>query len=100
MLQCGRELEGVCRMHTLRVIGGGVVLLAVCVIVGHFLQGAAGRAMGALVFLPLWAACAGLNLYLGVRNAGYTVMEELPIFFLVFSVPAVVAVSVWWFSRS
>jgi len=49
-----------------------------------------------LVFLPLWLMGAGINLYLGVKQAGYSVADELPIFLVVFAVPAVVALLVWW----
>lgn len=56
----------------------------------------AGVGTGALLFLPLWFIGAGINLYLGVKTAGYTVGEELPIFLLVFAIPAIVALLVWW----
>ena len=52
--------------------------------------------MGALVFLPLWLIGAGINLYVGVKQAGYTVAEEMPIFLLVFAIPAAVALFTWW----
>ena len=55
-----------------------------------------GLAAGALAFLPLWLIAAGINLYLGVKTAGYTVREEMPIFLLVFAIPAVVALLAWW----
>ena len=37
-----------------------------------------------------------LNLWIGVSRAGYTVLEELPIFLLIFAVPAAAAAYVWW----
>jgi hypothetical protein len=33
-----------------------------------------------LVFLPVWFLGAGINMYLGVRRAGYSVADEAPIF--------------------
>ena len=57
---------------------------------------ASGLAAGALIFLPLWLVGAGINLYLGVKTAGYSVREELPIFLLVFAIPAVAALLAWW----
>jgi len=39
-------------------------------------------------------------MWLGVSRAGYSVKEETPILFVVFLIPAVVALLVWWsFSR-
>jgi hypothetical protein len=74
--------------HTTKVILGGFVLLAICVLIG--------RANGARLFLPLWLVAAGINLWIGVTRAGYSVAEEAPIFLLVFAVPAVVALLVLW----
>jgi hypothetical protein len=39
---------------------------------------------------------AALNRWSGVSRAGYTVAEELPIFALIFGLPAVLAVVVKW----
>jgi hypothetical protein len=36
------------------------------------------------------------NLWFGVTRAGYTLREELPIFLLIFAIPAVLAVLVRW----
>jgi hypothetical protein len=83
-------------MHTVIVIASGLVLLGLCVFGGHWLNGTAGIAAGALVFLPLWLIGAGINLVVGVRQAGYTVAEETPIFFFVFAIPAAVALFIWW----
>jgi len=83
-------------MHTVIVLAIGFVLLAVCLFAGHSLGAASGLAAGALIFLPLWLIGAGINLYLGVRTAGYSVREEMPIFLLVFAIPAVVALLAWW----
>ena len=82
-------------MHTLIVITIGFVLLVVGVFVGHVAAGASGAATAAIVFLPLWAIGAAINLYIGVKGAGYTLKEETPVFLLVFAVPAAVALIVW-----
>jgi hypothetical protein len=37
-----------------------------------------------------------INLYVGVKSAGYTVREEFPIFLVVFAIPAAVALLAWW----
>jgi hypothetical protein len=44
----------------------------------------------------VWFIGAGINMAVGVVKAGYSVAEELPIFLLVFAVPAVVAALLWW----
>jgi len=38
-------------------------------------------------------------MYIGVKQAGYSVAEEIPMFLLVFAVPAVAALIVWWTFR-
>ena len=86
-------------MHTVIIIAIGLALLGLCVFGGHQYSGAPGTANGALIFLPLWLIGAGINLYVGVKQAGYTVAEETPLFFVVFAVPAVVALVVWWWVR-
>jgi hypothetical protein len=82
-------------MHTVIVIGIGLLLLGVCVLVGRLLGGAAAAASGALVFLPLWVVGAAVNMYIGVTRAGYSVSEEAPIFLIVFGVPAAAALVGW-----
>ena len=84
-------------MHTIFVIGTGLVLLAVFVLAGRQLGGGtiAAATSAALWFIPFWFVAAALNLAVGVRH-GYTVLEELPIGLLVFGVPAACAVGFWW----
>jgi hypothetical protein len=90
-------------MHTLKVIAGGFLLLAVCLLIGRVVGGqtpAEGVAGAAKLFIPLWLLLAAVNLWIGVTRAGYTVAEEAPIFLLVFAVPAGTALfMVWWLSR-
>jgi hypothetical protein len=57
---------------------------------------AEGVAGAAKLFIPLWLLLAGLNLWIGVTRAGYTLAEEAPIFLLVFAVPAAAAVLLVW----
>jgi hypothetical protein len=74
------------------------VLLAICLFAGRLL-GRAGPetiVLGAKIFIPLWLIIAGVNLWIGVAKAGYTVVEELPIFALIFVLPAAAAVFAWW----
>ena len=88
-------------MHTVVVIGIGLVLLAFFVLVGRRIG--SGRtvaaAKAAVWFIPVWLAAAAINLWIGVQH-GYSVAEELPIAGVVFGVPAAAAAAIWWrFSR-
>jgi len=88
-------------MHTLMVLAGGFVLLGICLLTGKFAGGSsAAMAKAALVFLPLWLMGAGLNMWIGVAKAGYSVKDELPIFLVIFAVPAGVALVVWWKTKA
>jgi hypothetical protein len=47
-------------------------------------------------FIPIWLVVSVVNLVVGMRKAGYSLAEELPILALVFAIPACVAVFAWW----
>jgi hypothetical protein len=86
-------------LHTVKVILGGLVLLAVCLLVARAIGGpapATAVATSTKAFLPIWLVAAGINMWLGVRKAGYSVREELPFFAIVFAVPAAAALLVLW----
>lgn len=83
-------------MHTVIVLAIGFGLLGVCAIVGYVLGGTAGAATALLVFLPLWFIEASINMYVGVKRAGYSVADEAPIFLVVFAIPAATALVSWW----
>lgn len=79
-------------MHMAMVIGGGALLLGVFALFGRLWgHDAAGVALAAKWFIPVWAAVALVNMWVGVAQAGYTVAQELPIFAVVFAVPAGIA---------
>ena len=78
-------------MHTVKVIGAGLGLLALCLLTGRAQEGKDGMRKGTVAFLPMWFAGTGLNLYFGVRNKGYSISEELPVAAGVFGIPALVA---------
>jgi hypothetical protein len=79
-------------MRTLIIIGAGLALLGLCAGAGWLVGGAAKLKVAALLFIGLWFVAAAVNMYLGVTRAGYSFMEELPIFLLIFAVPAAVAI--------
>jgi len=85
-------------MRTLIFIVAGFVLLAACLGAAKLLSGGAAQATrtATLVFIALWFVVAGANMWMGVARAGYSVAEELPIFLLIFGLPAIVAVLLKW----
>ena len=50
----------------------------------------------ARIFVVIWLAVALVNLWLGVSRAGYSLAEELPMFLVIFLIPAAAAVVVAW----
>jgi hypothetical protein len=86
-------------MHTVMVVAGGLAALAVFVLVSVLLG--RGPAIGARWFIPAWLVAALVNLYLGTTH-GYTVLQEIPFFLIVFGVPALAALAVmrWAGSRA
>ncbi len=85
-------------MRTLLIIIGGVVLWAACLGAAKWLsdQGTGAMTRATVLFLVLWLIVAALNLWIGVTRAGYSVRDELPIFLLIFLVPAMLALFVRW----
>jgi hypothetical protein len=83
-------------MHTVIVLAVGFGLLGLCAFAGYVVGEAAGVTRAALIFLPLWLVGAGINMYIGVKRAGYSVADEAPIFLVIFAIPAAVALFVWW----
>jgi hypothetical protein len=83
-------------MHTALVIGLGFLVLGVGAVTGRLLGGAAALSQALLLFLPVWLVSAAINLYVGVKRAGYSFSDELPSFMLVLAVPSAVALGLWW----
>ena len=44
-----------------------------------------------LAFITLWLLASATNMWVGMTRAGYTWQEELPVFTLIFGVPAAIA---------
>ena len=88
-------------MHMLMVIGGGLALLGVFCLFGKLWGAdAAGVAIAAKIFIPIWLAVSLVNMWVGVTRAGYTAMQELPILLVVFAVPAAIAwLAAWQMTR-
>jgi len=80
---------GIPPRRTLLFLLGGLALWATMLAGARWL-GVSTKA-AALAFTFIWCALAVTNLWMGVARAGYTIREELPIFLLVFLLPAGVA---------
>jgi hypothetical protein len=85
-------------MHTIEVLTGGFVLLFFCLLVSRVVGGAGVAPMikAMQIFIPLWFIAAAINLWVGVTQAGYTFIHELPIFFIVFAIPVTAASLTLW----
>ncbi|KPF64228.1 hypothetical protein IP69_18840 [Bosea sp. AAP35] len=77
-------------MHTLKVIAAGFALLGALHFLARRLNRGGGNPTGVAVklFLPLWLLASLVNLWVGVNHAGYTLLQEMPFFTLVFGLPA------------
>ncbi len=84
-------------MRTLIIVVGGLCLLGLSLLVTRLTgTGPHTLATVAKIFVPVWLAIALLNMWLGVARAGYSVAEELPIFLVVFLIPAGAALAIAW----
>jgi hypothetical protein len=84
-------------MRTAVIIVGGLVLLGLFALGGwRFGGGSRGLAAASIGFIAIWLVIALANMWVGVTRAGYSVAEELPVFAVIFLVPAAVAAIVWW----
>jgi hypothetical protein len=83
-------------MRTALISGGGLVLLAACALLGRWLGGVGATRFAIGLFIAVWLVIAAVNMWFGVARAGYSLREELPVFAVIFLVPALVAVWLWW----
>ena len=89
-------------MHTLKVIFGGILLLTLCLLLGRRIGGSAATVVGTTIklFLALGLVSTLVNMWVGVSKAGYSIKDEARVALLVFAVPAIVAIVIWWKSSS
>ena len=79
-------------MHLIMVTAGGFVLLGLFLLLGRFWGPDRGiLGVAAKAFIPVWLALTLVNVWIGVQHAGYTMLQELPVFGISFGVPAAVA---------
>jgi hypothetical protein len=85
-------------MRSILFLVVGFLLLAASFLLGRLFSTNYPNALYAatLAFVSTWLVISVANLWIGVSKAGYAVSEELPIFLLIFGVPAVVAIVLKW----
>jgi hypothetical protein len=78
-------------MRTALFLTSGLLFLASVLIPGRLISEHFPSAPNVALALGLclWLAATGTNMWIGVSKAGYSVADELPIFLLLFSIPAV-----------
>jgi apolipoprotein N-acyltransferase len=77
-------------MRTVVIIVIGLVLLAAWLLLARsFAKGRAETVRTAVwAFIAVWFVAAAINLWIGVSQAGYSFLAELPIFLVIFGIPA------------
>jgi hypothetical protein len=84
-------------MRTVLIILGGFVLWGICLGLARMISNSSSSGTLATVsFVVLWFVVAAVNMWFGVTRAGYSFQEELPIFLVIFLLPAAVATFVNW----
>mgnify|MGYP001392129881 CR=1 FL=1 len=85
-------------MRTLLFLVSGFLLLAAILLLGRLFSTSYPNAtlVATSAYIVLWLVIAGANMWVGVAKAGYSAAEELPIFLLIFGLPAAAAVVLKW----
>jgi hypothetical protein len=83
-------------MRTLIIIAAGFAVWAACLGIARSIAGASAMTYATAAFAAIWFIVAAVNMWIGVSQAGYSFMEELPIFLLIFLLPVAVAAFVKW----
>ena len=85
-------------MRTLLFLVAGLLLLAAFLLLAKLFSPNYPDAtrLTTIAYVALWFIIAGANMWVGVARAGYSVAEELPIFLLIFGVPAAVSILLKW----
>jgi len=85
-------------MRTALFLLAGLLLLGAFLLLGRLFSTnyPAATLAATIAYVALWFVIAGANMWIGVAKAGYSVTEELPIFLLIFGLPAAVAALLKW----
>jgi len=85
-------------VRTALFLVAGLLLLGAALLLGKLFSSHYPGAtfVATVAYVALWFIVAGANMWVGVARAGYSVTEELPVFLLIFGVPAVAAILIKW----
>ena len=85
-------------MRTGLFLLAGLLLLAASLLLGRLFSTNYSNAtvVATVAYVALWFIIAAANMWVGVTKAGYSVAVELPIFALIFLLPAAVAAFLKW----
>ena len=85
-------------MRTALFLVAGLLLLGAALLLGKLFssQYPGATFVATVAYVALWFIVAGANMWIGVARAGYSVTEELPIFLLIFGLPAAAAILLKW----
>lgn len=85
-------------MRTALFLVSGFLLLAAVLIVARLFSEnfSSATVWATALFIALWFLVTAANMWVGVAKAGYSASEELPIFLLLFGVPAIAALVLKW----
>lgn len=85
-------------MRTVLFLVAGLLFLGASLLLGRLFAAnyPAATLIATVAYVTLWFVIAGANMWVGVARAGYSVTEELPIFLLIFGLPAALAVFLKW----
>jgi hypothetical protein len=85
-------------MRTALFLVAGLLFLTASLLLGRLFSSnyPSATVVATVVYVALWFVIASANMWVGVTRAGYSVTEELPIFLLIFGLPAAVAIILKW----
>ena len=85
-------------MRTGLFLLAGFLLLAASLLLGRLFSAnyPSATVAATAAYVALWFVVAAVNMWVGVAKAGYSVADELPIFALIFVLPAAVAIILKW----
>jgi hypothetical protein len=85
-------------MRTFMFLSAALLLLATCLLLARLFSADYPDAfrVATIGYVVFWLVIAAFNMWVGVTRAGYSAAEELPIFLLIFGVPAIIAIVLNW----
>jgi len=85
-------------MRTAIIIALGFVLWGLCIGIAKLTANLSpsSATIATAAFIAIWFVLAAVNMWVGISTAGFTFMQELPIFLLIFLLPSIVAGLLKW----